>query len=419
VRDGSPLVAASLANHYVQDYIEYVEDDGVQSAKDAFVQPTAKVDDAEQRLHKAEAEMSAFNPRSPTWPKSNSGGDLSTMRAEASPEGARGCGSGSWRSTERVRSWRTAFDQGLDVAGIKGLGDGPQIVEIQKKLNDAKSRRDALLEWCGPQHPKLLQASSEIIPVASREPGAHRSHRCRRRKAMKKRLRSEHEQVHPLLEQRPWLEKPSTRARTGVRQKQLNDQVESLRSLYAELSKHMDRARLASELRGTSNLNVKDIAVPPEGPVSPPKKSIALGGVDDAVWPCHSRVFLSGVGLAGGDHALPLLSGTVPDRDRHAPAAHSAPPPEVRSSTAPAPAISHIQLPRHALGAECSITDAEAPASIPELMAGEGPIQLSELLHPAPLNGGNATQPDCRPPGETALATARRLRAADHQRQPR
>lgn len=29
-------------------------------------------------------------------------------------------------------------------------------------------------------------------------------------------------------------------------------------------------------------------------------------------------------------------------------------------------------------------------ASIPELMAADGPIQLSELLHPSPLNGGNA-----------------------------
>jgi uncharacterized protein involved in exopolysaccharide biosynthesis len=380
VRDGSPLVAASLANHYVQDYIEYVEDDGVQSAKDAFVQLTAKVDDAKQRLDKAEAEMSAFNQKADLL-KSNSGGDLSTMRAENFEKARADVEVELLRSTERVRQLRTAFDQGLDVAGIKGLGDDSQIVEIQKKLNDAKSRRDALLEWCGPQHPKLVQANSEIIRLQA-ENRVRIEAIVQAAESDEKRLHSEHEQFTRLLSNARG--EAFDQSPNRVRQKQLNDQVESLRSLYAELSKHMDRARLASELRGTSNLNVKDIAVPPEGPVSP-KKSIALV----ASMMLFGLVTLGvpvGFGLTR-DHVLPLLSGSVPSRDRHAPAAHSAPQPSP-FQTAPAPTISHIELPRHASAVSSSQT--QVLASIPELMAGEGPIQLSELLHPAPLNGGNA-----------------------------
>jgi Mrp family chromosome partitioning ATPase len=170
-----------------------------------------------------------------------------------------------------------------------------------------------------------------------------------------------------------------------VRQKQLNDQVESLRSLYAELSKHMDRARLASELCGTSNLNVKDIAVPPEGPVSP-KKSIALVA-SMMLFGLVSLGLPVSIGLAR-DHVMPLLTGTIPQSSRPvAPPIHPATQATL-FQPAPAPTISHIELPRHASTVQSSQT--QVLASIPELMAGEGPIQLSELLHPAPINGGNA-----------------------------
>jgi uncharacterized protein involved in exopolysaccharide biosynthesis/Mrp family chromosome partitioning ATPase len=382
VRDGNPLVAASLANHYVEDYIGYVEDDGVESATYAFEQLTVKVADAKERLDKAEAEMSAFNQKADLL-KSNTGNDLSTMRAENFEKARAEVEVELLRSQERVRQLRTAFDQGLDVAGIKGLGDDSQIVEIQKKLNEAKSRRDSLLEWCGPNHPKLMQASAEIVRLQE-ENRLRIEAIVQAAESDEKRLQSEQEQFTRMLSSARG--EAFDQSPNRIRQKQLNDQVESLRSLYAELGKHMDRARLVSELRGTANLGVKDIAVPPEGPVSP-KKSIALLA-SMMLFGLVSFGVPIGLGLFQ-DHVKPLLSGVV-----HPPQTPSYTAPQASPfHSAPAPTISHVDLPRFQApmqnhNAQSSST--QVLASIPELMAGEGPVQLSELLHPAPLTGGNA-----------------------------
>lgn len=387
VTDGDPHLAADLANQYAQDYIEYVANDSVQDAKAAYEQLTLKTADAKVNLDKAEAALAEFNQKADLL-KGGDTNDLSTMRAENLERARAEVEVALLRAQERLRQLQAAKASGQDLAGIRSssssTGGIDQGNETQRKLIEAKSRRDSLLEFCGPRHPKLLQATREIDRL---ETDIMQS-----AEGDEQRLRSELDRLTEAMSgaRGEAFDKSANR----IRQKQLRDEVEGLRALHTELSQHQDRARLLSELRSNGNLSVKDIAIAPEAPISP-KKSLALVAA--------MMVFgLAGLGVpvATGlakDHLLPHLTkaaATARTKTEPAPApaaqapppAHPSPPPQ---NYAPPPQPMYAAPPPPMLS-EHGSHNAQVLASIPELMAGEGPIQLSELLHPSPISGGNA-----------------------------
>lgn len=394
VTDGSPHMAADLANHYAQDYIEYVANDSVQDAKAAYEQLTLKTADAKINLDKAEAALAEFNQKADLL-KGGDTNDLSTMRAENLERARAEVEVSLLRAQERLRQLQAAKASGQDLAGIRtsssSSGGVEQGNETQRKLIDAKSKRDSLLEFCGPRHPKLLQATNEIARL---ETDIMQS-----AEGDEQRLRSELARLTEAMSgaRGEAFDKSANR----IRQKQLRDEVEGLRALHTDLSQHQDRARLLSELRSNGNLSVKDVAMAPEAPISP-KKSLALVAA--------MMVFgLAGLGVPVGtglakDHLLPHLTkaaATARSRGEQAPPPAApapvpqAPPPSPSYAQPPPPSYAPPQPPMYSappppMLAEHGSNSAQVLAAIPELMAGEGPIQLSELLHPSPISGGNA-----------------------------
>lgn len=395
VKDGNPKQAAMLANHYVQDYIDFIADNGIHDAKSAYIQLTEKVQEAKEHMDKAEAELADFSQKADLL-KNDDTNNNSTMRAENLERHRSDVEVQLLQAQERVRQLRDAAAQGRDLAGIRGLGDDSQIVEIQKKLNDAKSKRDSLLEWCGARHPKLLQSVKEITRLED-ENAARIEAIVQAAETDQERLKSEQKRLAEMLagargeafEQSP----------NRIVQKQLRNKVESLRALFVDLTHAQDRARLAAELRSNGNLEVKDVAVPPEDPISP-KKSLALIA--------SMMVFgLVGLGVPVGiglsvDHVVPLLRNAA--RESKAKSQGSAPTqqPATDPQPQPQPSLPHspfqpalapppMSQPMHLLDPN----NTQVLASLPELMAGEGPVQLSELLHPSPLTGGNAITQIC------------------------
>ncbi len=388
VTGGDPVIVSNLANHYVNDYIDYVGNDSVEGARSAFTQLTSKVADAKGRLDEAEKSLADFNQKSDLL-KSGDASDLSTMRADNLEKARSDVEVELLRSQERVRQLKSALQDGRDPAGIKGLGDDSQIVELQKKLIETRSKYDSLLEWCGPEHPKLKRANEEIQRM-QRETKGRIAAIIDAAEGDEARLKSEHDRLTQTLTGARGEAFGQSDAR--IRQKQLRDQVDSLRQLYAELTQHQDRARLASELRSDANLSVKDIAVPPDEPVSP-RKSIAFVAALMVM-----GLMTVGVPIGSGiahDHVFPMLrkarsegaSGRSPGATNFNPV-HQEPEP-FPFAAAPAPQANPFQPAPQPLPQE----SAGIIAEIPELMAGEGPVQLSELLHPNPLGGGDAITP--------------------------
>lgn len=390
VNDGNPQLAASLANHYAQDYIDYVANDSVQDAKAAYEQLTRQTVEAKTELDRKEAELAQFNQKADLL-KGGDSSDLSTMRAESLERARADVEVALLRAQERLRQLQTAKASGQDIASIRlststASGGIEQGNDTQRKLIEAKSRRDSLLEFCGPNHPKLLQANKEIASLESSIMASATSEEAS--------LRKELESLANALgsARTEAFDKSGNR----IRQKQLRDEIEAARNLHTELSQRQDRARILSELRSNGNLSVKDVAMAPEVPVSP-KKSLAFVAAM-MVFGLVSLTVPVGSGVAR-DHLMPMLrKGTTRTTETTAPVSSqpnpfqsAAPPPtpapEPQPTYAPPPPA---YAPPPVMIQEHSHAAAQIVASIPELMAGEGPIQLSELLHPSPIVGGNA-----------------------------
>ena len=391
VKGGDPIMVSSLANHYVSDYIEYVGNDSVEGARNAYTQLTDKVAEAKTRLDSAQRELADFSQKSDLL-KTGDASDMSTMRADNLEKARSDVEVELLRTQERVRQLRSALQEGRDPAGIKGLGDDSHIVELQKKLIETRSKYDSLLEWCGPEHPKLKRSSEEIERM-QRETKSRIAAIIDAAEGDESRLKSEHERLTQTLSGARGEAFGQSDAR--IRQKQLRDQVESLRLLYAELTQHQDRARLASELHSDANLSVKDIAVPPDEPVSP-RKSFAFVAALFVM-----GLMTLGVPIGSGvahDHLFPMLRRAHSDTknathttNHHYSSNSAAEPSPFPSPFAATPQSTLSQLPQ--ASQPHPTENAGIIAELPELMAGEGPVQLSELLHPNPLSGGDALTP--------------------------
>ncbi len=367
VKDYSAATAALLANLYGRSYVSYQEDEAARSATEAQERLTVKVREARQRLDNAEAGLADFSQRADLM-KSGDSSDISTLLAQELGKARATVDVELLHAQERVRQLRTAQTSG-DVAGIRGLGDDMQVIEIQKMLILARSRYDALLEFCAAKHPRLVQAKGEIERLQN-ETTARIGAIIAAAESEEQRLTSEKRSLTERL--------ASARGdafgqgANRSRQKQLADEVESLRSLHASLVKQSEVVRLAAELRGRATAEVIDNARPPEAPVWP-KKSMAL--VASALsFSLLGLCLPLGIGLSR-DHLLPLIqTAASPQEKPQAPAVATHAPVAPQRQQVPAPAQPPIALP-------------SLVVRIRRLCSPEGPQQLSEMLHPSPLAG--------------------------------
>jgi uncharacterized protein involved in exopolysaccharide biosynthesis/Mrp family chromosome partitioning ATPase len=381
VDSGDPMHAAAMANHYATFYIQYLTDGNASNAREDYDQLLTKVSEARERLNQAETELTIFSKASDILRAPTS--DMSTARADSVEKALSGVEIELLRAEERTRQLRDASRSGGSAEGIRGVGDDPQIVEIQRNLIPARAKRDALLQWCGRRHPRLIAANEEVSNIEA-DVSRRMQSLVEAASSDERRLGAEKDRMIAQLKEARGEAFDQSPART--KQKQLISQVESLRRLHDDLMRQQDRARLLSEMRGGANLVIKDVAAAPEAPISP-RKSIAL---------LAALLSFGFVGLA-----VPLGCGLWRDMVKPALKAATGPSP-VPASVTPSPSTPGMPSPFQPLGSPFAVSPAPPPPQhpsaneprvfgvLPELMAGDGPVQLSELMHPNTANGTHA-----------------------------
>ncbi len=305
VRDDDAEVAATLASALAQSYVKYQEEIAAKGADEAQRRLLSKVQDAKTRLNDAEMVLAEFSQQSDLM-KSGETADMSALLAQELAKARASLDVELLRAQQRVKQLRAAVETKGGVGGVRGLGDDQQIIELSKVLSVAQSRLDSLLEYCGPNHPKLLQASSEVERLE-----------IEKRDRLQSIVAAEEGNEQRLLSEKEDLSQRLAKARqqafstspNRIRQQQLVDDVESLRTMHTSLLKQQEAALLASELRGNAKVDVIDLAQVPDGAVWP-KKSLALLA-SLVVFGLCSIGFPVGLGLSQ-DYLWPLLSDLPP-----------------------------------------------------------------------------------------------------------
>ncbi|MDB6119615.1 MAG: hypothetical protein JWO08_3396, partial [Verrucomicrobiaceae bacterium] len=398
VRDSSPDSAAAMANAYVENYIHYVSDDALQSTKQNSEVLQRQGEEIMEKLGVAERKLQDY-VKNADLIKLNAAGDMGTQRAESLTRAVTEADMDLLKATINLNSLRNAATKAEDAAGMKGVMDDPQLVELRKRLDEVHGKRTALDEWCGRMHPRVLALESDIRRLKeqiAKTTETRVAEILTTAEMEEKRLRSQDEQLRTQLSQAR-----GAAFAEGTKQNTLSilsDEVSGLRDLYNQVTRSQKQSNIASSFTDNGQLTVADIAVTPDSPISP-KKSIALiAGI---------MVFgLVGLGLPvtlglAQDHLLPVMKGSMaePATPQAAPAPQPMPTPvpQVSPFTPSAPPVSYLPPPPQAPMPQMplripqtSTSATQILATLPELMSGEGPIQLGELLHPSPMSGGGA-----------------------------
>lgn len=415
-RDNEGQRSAELANHYVHYYIEYVSEDALSGMKSALETLQIESADLRTKLEDKQREAAAFR-RNANILGDTQNGEVNAQRAASLAKAVTEAEVDLIKASIDLNEMRRAQASG-DPAGVKGMGSDAQIIELRKQMDEINTRRSTMLEWCGRNHPKmiafdndlrrmndaLMSRVGELVSAAESEEA---------------RLRNQHEQLRRQLAEvrgEVFEEDPKY-----LENNFLSDEARAERELYNQVMDRLKRTALATKIKDTSQLTIADVAVPPDGPVSPRKSIAMLAGM--MVFGLCGLAIPIGTGV-WKDHLLPLLK-TVRDKTAKTPAepptaqvpsapAYTEPSPHAVSDVFADAATQHPQAwggvsYQQAAQAAAPVYDptpftapaapvaAPAPqtqiiATIPELMAAEGPIQLGELLHPGVSGDGAISQ---------------------------
>jgi uncharacterized protein involved in exopolysaccharide biosynthesis/Mrp family chromosome partitioning ATPase len=386
IKDSDPAVAAKFANLYVQSYLEFQENEAARTASSAQSRLADQVDEVRRRLDTKEAELAEFSQQTDLLKSGDTAGDMSVLMVQEMGKASAGIDVELLRAQQRLQQLQAGLSPQVDVSGVKGLGDDQQIIEIQKMLIAARSRRDALLEYCGSQHPKLLQCESEVGRL-EQEARSRIQAIITAAKSEEQRLISEKQDFAQKLAEARKVAFEQGGNRT--RQKQLSDEVEGLRTLQSSLVKQQEVARMAFEVRNSTNLEVVDLALPPESAVWPSKSLALLASM--LVFGVLGLGLPMGIGLTR-DHLVPLIKPLASETSTSlaitpvhqefaaAPAMRPWTPPPAPARVEPRPAPVELKMP-------------PTVAMMPRLDYREGPLQLNELIHRPADRGGNAMAP--------------------------
>lgn len=386
IKDSDPEVAAKFANLYLQSYVDFQENEAARIAASAQSRLADQVAEVRQRLDRKEAELAEFSRQTDLLKSGDTAGDMSVLMVQEIGKASAAIDVELLRAQQRLQQLQAGLSPRVDVSGVKGLGDDQQIIEIQKMLIAARSRRDALLEYCGSRHPKLVQCESEVSRL-EQEGRSRIQAIITAAKSEEQRLISEKEDFAVKLAEarKAAFEQGGNR----TRQKQLSDEVEGMRTLQSSLVKQQEIARMAYEVRNSNHLEVVDLALPPEAAVWPSKSLALLASM--LVFGVLGIGLPMGIGLTR-DHLVPLIKPLAAEGGSPSlamtPARQEFTAAPAMRPWSPPPAPAPVERP--------PLAELKMPptvAMLPRLNYREGPLQLNELIHrPADL-GGNALAP--------------------------
>lgn len=410
-RDSDAQRSAELANQYVQYYIDYVAEDAVAGMKHSLETLRVESADLRTKLEEKQRELADFRRQANILGDSQTA-EVNAQRAASLAKAVTEAEVALIKASIDLNEMRRAQASG-DPAGVKGMGTDTQIIELRKQMDEVNTKRSNMLEWCGRNHPKMIAFDNELRRMNDTLMSRVRE-LVSAAEAEEGRLRNQHEQLRrQLAEARGEVFEENPK---HLQNNFLNDDAKAERELWNQVLIRMKQTELATRFKDTSQLSIADVAVPPEGPISPRKSIALLAGM--MVFGLFGLAIPIGSGV-WKDHLLPLIASvkskaSAEPSPPHAAApapVHQVQPPSVSHSVesvfaeaaaqpqpwggmnyhqaaqAAAPQYDPAPFTASAPAPAAPAPQTQIIATIPELMAAEGPIQLGELLHPV-VGGG-------------------------------
>lgn len=409
IRHGDPVIAASVANKYVEDYIRYVSEQELGITKSVSGYLEKKSDEIRQRLQQSEESLAQYRETQSlvedTASKDIVGEKVRLLNislAEAEVKLS--------QTRQNLETIQLVQKSGSDLLDVKLIADNPDVSAVRKQLDMKLAEREPLMTMLGARHPKMVAINREIDTLK----GTLQRNIDFVVTMIGNEEKTLQRQVADLTQQLD-----DTRSQVlamggkNIEQNLLKDQVTTDRDLYQKILTRMSQAELTGQFMDNGVLRLADVAVPPDSPVKPSKPlalvaAILMFGIVFVSVPVGWGVF--------DDHLLPLIKGERPRRAPHegvasaasSPFATTAPPPqasgperlpapadappapEPEPTPLPAPGADRSQ-PRPPLPAFPPATHAPVLARLPEIPPSlPGPSIISELLSAEPRGAASS-----------------------------
>jgi len=412
LRDSSAQRVAELANQYVESYMDYVSEDSLTGTRHAHELLQKESQQLRTRLEAKQRELAKFRQGADILDTSPSG-EVNAQRVESLVRAVTEAEVAWIKASIDLNEMRRSLASG-DATSVKGLGSDQSFVEMRKLHDEIGTKRAALLEWCGPRHPKVMAFDDDL---ARMQKGfvTRATELVSAAESEESRLKNQYEQLQAQLAEAKG--EVFSRDPTKMQGDFLKQEARADLELYNQLMARLKQTEIATRFKDTAQLSIADVAVPPDVAVSP-RKSIAmlaatmLFGLVGLAVPIGSGIWR--------DHLVPLfrsVKNRVPQSSTPTTEPQPAAAPSPISAAAPSPPAPEPHQTWNQVFQQVHPQSQQAPfppmsgplggisqsgrlpqptaqiiATIPELMAAEGPIQLGELLHPDNSNGGAIAQ---------------------------
>ena len=364
VRHSDAALSATVANHYVEDYIHYMADQDSGTAKAASHYLDDRSKELLTRLVESERELDAYR-KAHNLIEDSAGKDVygdQVRQLTALLTDTRKMHSQAKNDKEAIAR---AVSSGRDLCEVKIIADNSDVSNVRKLLDGKLAERAALQADCGPRHPKMVALNKTIETLQL-------SLNRNMDSAVAMVSREEEKYANQVLDIQAQLDKARTTALDtsdeNSEQNRLLKRVEANRKLYEEVMMRREQADLTGDFRDNGLLRVADIASAPQKPVKPSKPIAALASI--VVFALILLGMPVGMGMYG-DHLAPALRG---DGDADARPGSAA-------------IMNHLR-------AEAPPSAPETPviAALPDVTASTPAALLTELLRPGPNGAAAALQ---------------------------
>jgi uncharacterized protein involved in exopolysaccharide biosynthesis/Mrp family chromosome partitioning ATPase len=361
VRHTDRQLVASVANHYVGDYIRYMaeQESGTSKAASTYLEERSK--ELLNRVMESERELDAYRKANNLFEDTaakdvygDQARQITTLLTDARKQHSQ-----IQNDHEAVKR---AMAAGRDLIEVKIIADNSDVSNVRKLLDAKVSERAPIAADCGPRHPKMVALNKVIETLQltlNRNIDAAVAIVAREEEKLAAQVKDIEKQLNEARA------KALDTSDENSEQNRLAKRVEANRKLYEDVMMRREQADLTGDFKENGLLRVADVASAPEKPVKPSKPIAALASI------IVFGLVMFGVPVGAGmyaDHLAPVLRGEQNVSAQSSAIMHSP-----RADVPPA-----------------AQQDTAVIAVLPDVDAGTPSMLLTELLRPS-ANGAAAS----------------------------
>ncbi|MEZ5385766.1 MAG: exopolysaccharide transport family protein [Prosthecobacter sp.] len=399
VRDRDPVLAADLANSYIEEYTHYVAEQEGKLSDDASEFLRARSEELQKKLRESEQKLAEYR-KSQGLMEDTDNKDISNEKVRQLNAAITEADLKLVKARSDLTSLENAQKAGQDLTELRFFADNPDVAYIRKQLDAKIAERAPLEATCGRRHPKMVGLANEIESLRDALDRSIQSVVSMIRAEVRMQERQLADYHAQLDEARGTALDMSSK---NVQQNLLRDQVRMDRDLYEKIEMRRSQAALTGQFKDSGLLRVADVAMVPEKPVKPNKPVAAVAAF------MIFGLCLVGLPIGWGvfdDHVMKLLRQKPQPRQdvepvQHTPYGYGYPvqPPPAQVVTTPfsiapqappqAPPM-QPQVTRNLPVIKPASGGTTLLATLPWVNGGTPEVMLAELLKPEPIGASAA-----------------------------